>query len=391
MRDWKKIKIADVAISVNAGGTPRRNKKEYWENGNIPWLKISDMKSKYISKTEECITEEGISNSSTKLFPKGTVIFSIFASLGSIGILKKECTSNQAIAGIVPNNELIDTEYLYYCLQSEKKKIISKKSHATQDNINLTILRNHEIPLPSLETQKKIVSILEKAEMLKDMRKEAERLTDDFLKSLFLEMFGDIGKNPKGFIKSRIRDNIIKVSNTNPTISVGKNTFTYIDISSIDNTIGRIVNTNEIIGLDAPSRAKQIVHKKDVIVSTVRPNLNTVSIVPDYLDKQICSTGFCVLRVQEDRMNHAYLYAIARSNYFIESLVKVAKGASYPAVSNNDIYDIQIPLPPISLQNKFAETVQKVEAIKEKQDKSRKDIDDLFSSLMQRAFRGELV
>ena len=84
-------------------------------------LKISDMKTKYISKTEEKITKIGEDNSSTKLFPKGTIVYSIFATLGAIGILDTESTTNQAIAGIIPKKEIIDVKYLYYCLQSQKK------------------------------------------------------------------------------------------------------------------------------------------------------------------------------------------------------------------------------------------------------------------------------
>jgi len=175
---WTRVKLKDIAESISAGGTPRRNVKEYWGNGHIPWLKISDLKSVYISKSGEKITQKGLENSSAKLFPKGAVLFSIFATLGAVGIVEKASTTNQAIAGIVPNNNLIDTKYLYYSLKAERKNIIAKKTHATQDNINLTILRNHEIFIPPLETQKKIVSALEKAEQLKQWRNESDKLTD---------------------------------------------------------------------------------------------------------------------------------------------------------------------------------------------------------------------
>ena len=85
---WKEVELREITESISAGGTPRRDKKEYWENGTIPWVKISDMKEKYISKTEEKITDKGLKNSSANLFPKGTLIYSIFASLGTIGILE---------------------------------------------------------------------------------------------------------------------------------------------------------------------------------------------------------------------------------------------------------------------------------------------------------------
>src|SRR3989338_6381182 len=124
---WKEMKLIEVSQSISAGGTPRRDKKEFWNNGTIPWLKISDMKDTYISKTNEKITENGLKNSSAKLFPKGTLVYSIFATLGAIGILEINATTNQAIVGITPKKEIIDTKYLYYCLQSERNKILEKK------------------------------------------------------------------------------------------------------------------------------------------------------------------------------------------------------------------------------------------------------------------------
>ncbi len=384
---WKIMKLMDVAENISAGGTPAREKKEYWLGGNISWLKISDMKSAYINKTEENITKEGLENSSAKLFPKGTLVYSIFATLGAIGILEIDATTNQAIAGIIPKEEIISTKYLYYCLQAERDKILAKKSHATQDNLNLTILRNHEIAVPPLPIQKKIVSILERAKKAKEWRKEADELTDDFLKAVFMEMFFDRGK----FSTVKIKDVVVETENENPEKTYPNNVFEYVDISSIDNKQGKIVNSNKILGRDAPSRAKQKIKFNDLVISTVRPNLNSVALVPKELDQQICSTGFCVLRADLKKVLPEYLYRISRSNQFIESMNKIAKGASYPAVSDKDILNYDIPLPPIELQQKFASIVKEIEAMKEQQKHSKEQIDNLFNVLMQKTFKGELV
>ncbi len=391
MNKWKSIKIADIAISVNAGGTPRRDKKEYWENGNIPWLKISDIKSKYISETEEFITEEGLRNSSAKLFPKGTLVFSIFASLGSMCILKKECTSNQAIAGIVPNKELIDTEYLYYCLKSENKKIISKKNHATQDNINLSILRNHEIPLPPIETQKKIVSILEKAERLKDMRKEADTLTDDFLKSLFLEMFGDPVRNAKKWevvqaqelfhmkLGKMLSAKNYTGKNLRPYLRNVNVQWGYLDLSDIKE-----------MDFDAKELDRYLLKGGDILVCE-GGEVGRTAIYNGEIKDCCYQNALHRLRIKDDSINpHYFLYFM----FFAVKYGLIQKDTIQVTIAHftaEKFKKLNIVLPPIALQNRFAEIVQKVEAIKEKQEKSGKDIDDLFSSLMQRAFKGELV
>ena len=156
----KYMKLEEIA-KVSAGGTPKRSETSYWKNGNIPWVKISDIKSKYVNLTEEFITEKGLNNSSAKLFPKGTILYTIFATLGECAILEIDAATNQAIAGINITTEKVLNDYLYYYLKSIKKKIINKGRGVAQNNINLKILKNIIVPVPDIETQKKIIKVLD--------------------------------------------------------------------------------------------------------------------------------------------------------------------------------------------------------------------------------------
>ena len=166
--------------------------------------------------------------------------------------------------------------------------------------------------------------------------------------------------------------------------------FRYVDIAGIDNKTGQIKEAKEILGKDAPSRARREIKENDVIVSTVRPNLNATAIIPKELDGQICSTGFCIIRCKTS-LNHYFVYTITKRKQFIDELVSKAKGASYPAVTNNDILRVKIPIPPIPLQNQFASIVEKIESIKSKQSQVTSEISTLFDALMQKVFKGELV
>ena len=115
------FKILGDICNIVSGGTPPRSKSQYWDNGNIPWIKIRDIKSKYIEDSEESITIEGLNNSSTKLLAKGTVLYTIFATLGEVGILKIDACTNQAIAGLTVKDETkILPEYLYYYLKVDQ-------------------------------------------------------------------------------------------------------------------------------------------------------------------------------------------------------------------------------------------------------------------------------
>lgn len=142
--------------------------------------------------------------------------------------------------------------------------------------------------------------------------------------------------------------------------------FRYVDISSIDRELKTIVQASEIIGEDAPSRARKEIQSGDILVSTVRPNLNAVAIVPSDLDKQIVSTGFCVLRPAPNKINTRYLFYYTVTKHFISALTARVRGAHYPAVSDNDVTSIEVPLPPLSEQQRVVEILDQTDALRKK-------------------------
>ena len=158
---WAICRLSDIA-NISAGGTPSRKISSYWEGGTIPWLKIADMTAsgKYVRTASEYITEEGMKNSSAKLMNKGTLLYTIFASIGEVGILDFDATCNQAIANIDLHMPEM-TDYIYYYLKNLQTYMYSISKGCTQQNINQGILKNATIPLPPLAEQKRIVERIE--------------------------------------------------------------------------------------------------------------------------------------------------------------------------------------------------------------------------------------
>ena len=158
---WAICRLSDIA-KITAGGTPSRKITSYWEGGTIPWLKIADMTAsgKYVRTASEYITEEGMKNSSAKLMNKGTLLYTIFASIGEVGILDFDATCNQAIANIDLHMPEM-TDYIYYYLKNLQTYMYSISKGCTQQNINQGILKNATIPLPPLAEQKRIVERIE--------------------------------------------------------------------------------------------------------------------------------------------------------------------------------------------------------------------------------------
>ena len=133
--------------------------------------------------------------------------------------------------------------------------------------------------------------------------------------------------------------------------------FTYIDIGSIDSATKQIAEPKKLLGKQAPSRARQLVKVDDVLVSTTRPNLNAVALVPQTLDNEVCSTGFCVLRANRKLIEPTYLFGFVQSEPFIHALTDLVRGALYPAVTNKQVLNQLICLPPLDEQQRIANKI----------------------------------
>ena len=157
---WEVKKIIDIA-NTTSGGTPSRAKKEYYENGIYPWVKTGELYNKYISKTEEYITEDALKKSSAKLVPEGAVIIAMYgATIGKLSIAKRSVTTNQACCSIICNNNICYNEYLYYRLNFEKENIINLGAGGAQPNISQDIIKNYKLAIPTRGEQQRIVLIL---------------------------------------------------------------------------------------------------------------------------------------------------------------------------------------------------------------------------------------
>ncbi len=161
--------------------------------------------------------------------------------------------------------------------------------------------------------------------------------------------------------------------------------FSYVDIASVDNEAKAIVVTKRILGADAPSRARKVIRNGDVIVSTVRPNLNAVALVPRTLDNQICSTGFSVLRPSE-KVISGYLFAFVRSPSFINHLVARTTGANYPAVNDGEVKDVPIPFPPLAEQERLVKLLDEVDELRKLRAKADRHTADLIPALFHDMF-----
>ena len=154
------IKLGDI-YKISSGGTPSRKKSAYWINGNIPWVTTTEVTNEIITSTNECITKLGLENSSAKIYPINSLIIAMYgqgATRGHTAKLGIEACTNQACAVLYEKKIEVETDFVWYYMQSQYEKLRSISHGSVRPNLNANDIANYEIPLPSLSEQKEIVS-----------------------------------------------------------------------------------------------------------------------------------------------------------------------------------------------------------------------------------------
>lgn len=165
----------------------------------------------------------------------------------------------------------------------------------------------------------------------------------------------------------------------NPT-KTPDSSFIYVDVAAVDNTEKSIVGARSISGSEAPSRARKVIRAGDILVSTVRPNLNAVALVPATLNDQVASTGFCVLRATA-KVLPEYLFFFVRSRAFVDGLSSLVAGAMYPAVSDSQVLDQLLPLPPLPEQHRIVDLLSRADGIVRLRREAEKKAAELIPAL----------
>ena len=368
---WKKVRLGDF-VETSSGGTPNRSKPEYWIGGNIPWIKSGQLKDCLISDCEEFITEEGLKNSSAKYFKKGTLLLALYgATAGKLGFLGLDATSNQAVCSINPKPGSFDNKYLYYFLLSQRSEIIRDSEGGAQPNISQTYVNEIQIPLPPLETQKRISAILDKADALRLKDQELLQKYDDLAQAIFMDMFGDPVKNEKGWEVKKLGDvtqmkagNFIAASDIYPEFI--ENLFPCFGGNGLRGYVKSFTHDGAFV----------LIGRQGALCGNVKVTSGKYHATEHAI---VCSP-----KVEYNTIWFYYLLDFLNLNKF-------ATGAAQPGLTVSKLEEIEIIFPPIKFQDLFSERSIKNNALKSTSEISLKKSTNLFQTLLQKAFKGELV
>lgn len=395
-KGWEVKKLGDIAIT-SSGGTPLRTHSEYW-NGNIKWLKISDLNDSLIDNSDEFITEIGLKNSSAKILKKGTLLVAMYGSIGKLGILNTEATTNQAICAIInKKDKKFEIKFLFYFFMSAKEKMLNESFGGVQKNISQTYLKNLEIPLPNLTEQKAIVDKLDDSfakienaiTNLINAKENLKLYKQSVLKSAFN---GDLLPNtsPTHWEVKKLGEifNVIGggTPNTNNAEFWGGN-ISWISSADIDkenfNAIPRKFITENAI----QNSATNLVPKNTIIVVT-RVGLGKVAITKE----PMCFSQDSQALIPFEKINVKFMaYQIKQ---IAQNFINISRGTTINGITKQNLKDCKICVPPLSEQNLIVAEIDRRFAIVDKTlnliDKSIQNAKNLKQSILKKAFSGEL-
>ena len=386
-----KYKTLGELCDVVSGGTPARSKSEYWNNGTIPWIKIGNIKSKYVNDADEFITQSGLDGSSAKMLSRGTILYTIFATLGEVGILDIDACTNQAIAGItIKNAEELLTDYLYYYLKSKKDYVNGVGRGVAQNNINMTILRGFQVPLPNLTEQRFIVSVLDKVNGVIESRMEELEKLDELIKARFVELFGNPVKNTMGWETKPLGSLATKIG-SGATPKGGKESYREDGISLIRSMNVRNAGFDykdlaHISDEQATKLDNVIIEENDVLLNITGASVARSCIAPDDVLPARVNQHVCIIRCR-NYINPIFLNRLLTDDNYQDLLWGIAgSGATREAITKQQVESLTIITPPRKLQESFAQFVAQVDKSKVAVQKSLDEMQVLFDSLMQEYF-----
>lgn len=391
-KGWKMVKLGEVAKIVS-GSTPSTSDPAYWD-GDITWVTPADL-SKLdtieINNSERKITTKGYQGCSTTMLPAGTVLFSSRAPIGHLAIAGKEMCTNQGFKSLIPN-EKTNSFYLFFILKHFKERLISLGSGATFKEISKTSVEKFEIPLPPLPTQHKIVEILEEADNLRKFRQQADEKMKDLIPSLFVQMFGDPAINPKKWSIKKLEEVCTKITDgSHRTPKLLDKGYPFLTVTNLRNGSFDFSDVKYISDIDYKDLIKNDCKplKGDVLFSKD----GTIGKVVEIKEEKefVILSSLAILRPQPKIIHSTYLAKIALTDFFINQAKEKQSGSALRRIILRSLKSVKIPLPPLPLQQEFAKLVEDIEAEKARQAESKKKLDELFQSLMQRAFTGELA
>lgn len=385
-----RYKLKEI-FDLQMGKTPSRNNPDYWCTEDNKWISIADLTKtgKYISDTKEFLSDAAVKESGIKIIPANTVIMSFKLSIGKTAITAEDMYSNEAIMAFHDKHAVdILPEYIFYLFkyrnwdESSNKAVMGK-------TLNKATLAEMEIDVCSIKKQREIVAVLDKMMRVLVNREKELFLLDNLIKARFVEMFGDPDINPKGWTECALSEKLNVVGG----YAFKSNMFDedggipVLRIGNINN--GYFKPVNLVYWQEDEKLERYAMYPGDLVMSLTgtvgKDDYGNVCILGDDYEMYYLNQRNAKLEIKEG-IDKFYISQLLKFEQIKNKLTGISRGVRQANISNKDILNLVVPVPPIELQNQFAEFVKQIDKSKVKVQKALEETQKLFDSLMQQYF-----
>lgn len=327
MTEWKEYKLGEICTKITSGGTPKTSEASYYD-GNIPWLNTKEVNFNRIEKTEKYITEEGYNNSSAKWIPKGSVIIAMYgATAAKVAYSLIDLTTNQACCNLIIDNDIADSQFVYYYIQSSYEELLNLACGAAQQNLNVGVIANFQILLPPLEEQIRIASILssldDKIDLLHRENTTLEAMAETLFRQWFIEeakeddmcLLGEVIKTTSGGTPSRKNEEYYCNGNIE-----------WVKSKELHHSY--ILDTEEKITVEAVHNSSaKLLPENSILIAMYGATVGEYGIIAKSMT---CNQAICAL-IPNEKYPYTYLYLWAK--FMQDEFINLACGAAQQNIS----------------------------------------------------------
>lgn len=404
MNDLARKKLGSLCSVVTKGTTPTSLGMQFEDEG-IPFLRIQNLSDSTVTLDDVLFISEDTHNTLKRSKIKGgDFLITIAGTIGRVAIVPDdflEANCNQAVAILRFDQKKLSPRYLLHWLSTDdaRTQISGKKVTATISNLSLGQIKELEIPLPPPDEQKRIAAILDKADAIRRKRQQAIQLANDFLKSVFLDMFGDPVTNPKGWEVKGIDELVSNEKNSlkrgpfggalKKEIFVDRGYLVYEQYHALNNDFDYA--RYFIDGKKYEELKSFSVNEGDILISCSGVNLGRLAIVPEGSPKGIINQALLKIRLDESKMLNEMFVGIFSHPNFKQEFFGSNRGSGVPNFPPMTTFkEFGFIVPPIKEQEKYIALVTKIKEFKDRVISSSALCNEEFNAISQKAFAGEL-
>ncbi|MDA3433852.1 MULTISPECIES: restriction endonuclease subunit S [Acinetobacter calcoaceticus/baumannii complex] len=386
MKNWKVAQFKDVA-QIYTGKTPSTANPEYYGN-SIPFVSPADLNNSILNTSKNYLSVLGADQ--VCRVPKDTVLVSCIGYLGKVAIVNQEVCFNQQLNALVFDKNKIFPKYGFYYAQTIGAQLEKLSSSTTVPIVNKSRFSTIEIKYPDIDEQRRIASILDKADDIRQKRQQAIAKLDELLQATFIDMFGDPIKNEKGWTIGTIGDMLESVKYGSSDKAELEGDVPILRMNNI--TYSGEMNLKDLKYIkQEQADEKYLVRQGDILFNRTNSKELVGKTAVYYGPEPMAYAGYLVRGRTLPEHVPEYISGFLNSSWGKSTLQSMCKSIIGMAnINAKEFQSIRLPIPPSELQLQFKKKVYAIRELKLKLEIQLHQYDELFNALQQKAFNGTL-